>query len=343
MKVIMQKLTISTLSQVVLDKNLDDSIKELDKKVLIIDKNVYKLYKNKLDDYIKKSPKYLFDAKENNKTINEVKKIFSFFIENNVTRETVIIGIGGGITTDITAFAVSTFKRGCRLQLIPTTFLGMIDAAIGGKTAVNFSGLKNAIGSFYPAERVYIYTDFLETLSKEEYNGGWAECLKVSLIKDNGLYEILSDKKKIITLEILHKAIEIKMVLCENDLKDSGERRKLNLGHTFAHLVESASGYTVNHGEAVAIGIRKAAEYSYNEKMISNNEFNKINELLDKYNLPYTVSNEIKKKIKKSGKELIFQDKKAGKRVRLVLFKGFQNIIVKEIYDYQKVIDFITS
>jgi 3-dehydroquinate synthase len=339
----MQKLTISTLSQVVLDKNLDDSIKELDKKVFIIDKNVYKLYKNKLDDYIKESPKYLFDAKENNKTIEEVKKIFSFFLENNVTRETVIIGIGGGITTDITAFTASTFKRGCRLQLIPTTFLGMIDAAIGGKSALNFNGVKNSIGTFYPAEKVHIFSGFLKTLTEKDRKNGWTECLKVSLINDNGLYELLYDGNLIITPEIVQKAIQIKMMLCEKDLYDSNERRKLNLGHTFAHLIESASEYSISHGEAVAIGIRKAAEYSYNEKMISNNEFNKINELLDKYNLPYTVSNEIKKKIKKSGEELIFQDKKAGKRVRLVLFKGFQNIIVKEIYDYQKVIDLITS
>ncbi|MCK5050558.1 MAG: 3-dehydroquinate synthase [Candidatus Cloacimonetes bacterium] len=313
------------------------------KKVVIIDRNIYELNKNKLDVYIKDSPKYFFEAIESNKTLNELRLIYSFFIENNVTRETVILGIGGGITTDIASFAASTFKRGCRLQLIPTTFLGMIDAAIGGKTAVNFNGIKNAIGTFYPAEKVYIHPGFLETLQEKEYNSGWAECLKVSLIMNNGLYEILSDKKSEITLEILQKAIEIKMTLCENDLKDSCERRKLNLGHTFAHLIESASGYTVNHGEAVAIGIRKAAEHSYNEKMIRKNEFNKINELLDKYNLSDIISNEIKSKIKENGKELIFQDKKAGEKVRLVLFRGFQDIIVLEIDNHQKVIDLMTS
>lgn len=310
-------------------------------KVAIIDKNIYELYKNKLDIYIKDSPIYIFNAKESNKTLNESKKIYTFFIENNVTRETVILGIGGGITTDIAAFTASTFKRGCRLQLIPTTFLSMIDAAIGGKTAVNFNGIKNAIGTFYPAEKVYIHPCFLETLSKEDYNSGWAECIKVSLIIDNGLYEILSEKNKNITLEILHKAIEIKMALCENDLKDLGDRRKLNLGHTFAHLIESASGYLVNHGDAVAIGIRKAVEYSYNEKMINKNDFSKIIELLDKYNLPDTISNVIKSKIKKKGEILIFQDKKAGDKLRLVLFQGFQDITIKEIDDHKKVIDFL--
>lgn len=311
--------------------------------VAIIDKNIYELYINKLEVFIKDSPIYIFNAQENNKNIKETQKIYSFFIENNVTRETVIFGIGGGITTDITAFAASTFKRGCKLQLIPTTFLGMIDAAIGGKTAVNFNGIKNAIGTFYPAEKVIINTRFLDTLSNKELQNGWAECLKASLILDNGLYEILSDKKTEITLEILQKAIEIKMTLCENDLIDSGDRRKLNLGHTFAHLIESASEYTVNHGEAVAIGIRKAAEFSYNEKMINVNDFNIIKELLDKYKLPDSISNEIKSKIKTNGEKFIFQDKKAGEKVRLVLFRGFQDVIVKGINEPKKVIDLITS
>lgn len=329
------------ITEIEIIKKIDclDSIKKL----VIIDKNIHKLHINLLDICIKDSPICIFDAKENNKTIDEVKKIFSFFIKNNVTRETVILGIGGGITTDIAAFAASTFKRGCRLQLIPTTFLGMIDAAIGGKTAINFNGIKNAIGTFYPAEKVYIHPGFLETLREKDRQSGWAECLKVSLIKNNGLYEILSDKKSVITPEILHKAIETKMTICENDLKDSGERRILNLGHTFAHIIESASGYTVTHGEAVAIGIRKAAEYSYNEKMISKNELNKITELLDKYKLPDTISNEIKSKIKENGKELILQDKKAGEKIRLVLFNGFQDIIIKEVDNCQKVIDLMVS
>ncbi len=314
-----------------------------DQKVVIIDKNIHKLYKSDLDLLLKDTPIFLFEAEENNKTINEVKKIYTFFIENNVTRETVIIGIGGGITTDIVAFAASTFKRGCKLQLIPTTFLAMIDAAIGGKTAINFNGIKNVVGTFYPAEKVYIHPGFLETLQEIDRQSGWAECLKVALINDNGLYEILKNDNKLVTSEIIEKAIQIKMMHCENDLRDSGERQKLNLGHTFAHLIESASDYTVSHGEAVAIGVRKAAEFSYNEKMISVNDFNIIKELLDKYKLPDSISNEIKSKINKRGRELLFQDKKAGKKVRLVLFQGFQDIIVKEVNDHQKVIDLMIS
>nr|MDA3813867.1 3-dehydroquinate synthase [Candidatus Cloacimonadota bacterium] len=109
---------------------------------------------------------------------------------------------------------------------------------------------------------VIINIEFLRSLSDKELKSGWAECLKVCLIMDNGLYEILKNGNKLVTSKIIKKAIEIKMKLCENDLRDSGERQKLNLGHTFAHLIESASNYKISHGEAVSIGVRKAAEYS---------------------------------------------------------------------------------
>jgi len=310
-------------------------------KVIIIDEFIFKSFGNVLKVILKDAPIYIFSAIESNKTFEEVKKIFSFFIDNKVNRETVIFGIGGGITTDIAAFAASTFKRGCRLQLIPTTFLGMIDASIGGKTAINFKGLKNSIGSFYPAEKIFIYPDFLKTLSEKDLKNGWAECVKVALILDNGLYEILSDKKYEITLEIVQKAIDIKMELCQNDLKDSGERRKLNLGHTFAHIIETASNYKVNHGEAVAIGIRKAAEYSFLKNMIAMKELKEINSLVNIYDLSDSISDMIKSKIKANGEELIQQDKKAGKKVKLVLFKGIQDVVVKEIDDYKKIINLL--
>ncbi|MCF7859275.1 MAG: 3-dehydroquinate synthase [Candidatus Cloacimonetes bacterium] len=308
-------------------------------KIVIIDKYIHKLYKSKLDLFLKDTPTYLFEATEANKILAEVENIYSFFIKNKVNRESVVIGIGGGITTDVTAFAASTFKRGCRLQLIPTTFLGMIDAAIGGKTAVNFNGIKNNIGTFYPAEKVIINTEFLKSLSDIELKNGWVECLKVSLIVDNGLYEILKNNNIIVTSEIIEKAIQIKVMHCENDLHDSGERQKLNLGHTFAHLIESASDYSVKHGEAVAIGVRKAADYSHKEKMITSDELKAINEIYDKYKLPKTISHEIKNKINVKGKKLIQQDKKAGKKVKLVLFRGLFDVVVKEIDDYKKIID----
>ena len=157
-------------------------------KIFIIDKLVYELYKDKMFDIISNNPLLLFEAKEENKNLNEILKIYDFFHDNKVNRSTIIFGIGGGITTDITAFSASTYMRGCRLILIPTTFLGIIDAAIGGKTAINFKGIKNNIGTFYPAEKVIIILEFLKTLPEKEMKNGWVECIKIALIKPLNLY-----------------------------------------------------------------------------------------------------------------------------------------------------------
>ena len=327
MKAIMQKLISNTLSQVVLDKSLDDSIKELDKKVFIIDKNVYNLFKEKLDLLKQDSPFYIFEAEEKKKTLTEVEKTYTFFIKNIVTRNTVIVGIGGGITTDIAAFAASTFKRGCRLQLVPTTFLGMIDAAIGGKTAVNYNGIKNNIGTFYPAEKVIINPQFLDTLPEKEILDGWAECLKVALIENGELLKILLKEKYKITEEIITKAIKIKLSICELDLTDKGERQRLNLGHTFAHIIESLSNYTISHGEAVAYGIKLAADVSYHKKYITSDDHEQILSLLDKYGLLIQIHLKIKD-YPAEVKRILLQDKKNDASINIVLFNQARNVFV---------------
>lgn len=310
---------------------LDQIIIDYTKSVFFIDQQVFNLYEKKLKDLIQKSPIYIFEAMEINKSINAIIKIFSFFIENNVTRETVILGIGGGITTDIVAFAASTFKRGCRLQLIPTTFLGMIDAAIGGKTAVNFNGIKNVIGTFYPAEKVIIDTRFLDSLSKKEMLNGWAECLKVAFIENGELLEILLKEKCKITEEIITKAIEIKMSICEKDLEDKNKRKLLNLGHTFGHVLESISDYQISHGEAVAVGIRVAAYISNELGYLNKNDLEKINDLLNLYDLQIRISTSYINKLKKYGLNILLKDKKATSKLNIILFEGFQKVFIKQV------------
>lgn len=327
----MQKLISNTLSQVVLDKNLDDSIKELDKKVFIIDKNVYKLCKEKLDLLKHDSHFYIFEAKENNKTLSEVEKIYAFFIKNIVTRNTVIVGIGGGITTDIAAFAASTFKRGCRLQLVPTTFLGMIDAAIGGKTAVNYNGIKNNIGTFYPAEKVIINTQFLDTLPEKEMLNGWVECIKLSLISKTELSKLLHNKNELHIEKIIKAAIQIKLSICKKDINDKNERKLLNLGHTFGHVLESISGYQISHGEAVVVGIRVAAYISNKLGYLNKNDLEKINDLLNLYDLPIRVSASYINKLKKYGLDILLKDKKATSKLNVVLFARFQKTFIKQV------------
>jgi 3-dehydroquinate synthase len=300
------------------------------KKVFLFDKKVYQLFENKLGKIIDEAS-FFIAASEKNKSLTEVRKIYNFFKKHNVNRSTVIIGIGGGITTDIAAFAASTFKRGCRLQLIPTTFLGMIDAAVGGKTAVNFNGIKNNIGTFYPAEKVIVNTRFLDTLPKKEMLNGWAECIKIALIKPSNLYDILILKNWKITSEILKLAIDLKLSICEKDLTDSKERRKLNLGHTFGHVLESISDYQISHGEAVAVGIRVVAYISNKLGYLNKNDLGKINNLLNLYDLPIRISASYINKLKKHGLNILLKDKKATSKLNIILFEGFQKTFIKQV------------
>ncbi len=300
---------------------------ESSKKVVIIDRKIYELYYNKLKEHIADSHIYIFHAIEDSKTIDEVKKIFSFFIEKNVTRETIILGIGGGITTDIASFVASTFKRGCRLQLIPTTFLGMIDAAVGGKTAVNFNGIKNAIGTFYPAERVYIYPDFLETLSKEDYNSGWAECVKIALVDNANLLKQLTERRHKMDDYILSEAIRIKMEICNLDFFDNGKRQLLNLGHSVGHIIEVISDFLIPHGISVAIGIRVIAGISFTKNLISQARYNEILDLLRLYDL------DVKQRYKvdfSSIHNILKQDKKNRALMKLILFNE-ESVYIQEM------------
>ncbi|MCD4796751.1 MAG: 3-dehydroquinate synthase, partial [Candidatus Cloacimonetes bacterium] len=252
-----------------------------------------------------------------------------------------IIGIGGGITTDITSFAASTYMRGCRLVLIPTTFLAMIDAAIGGKTAVNFNGIKNNIGTFYPAEKIIISTEFLKTLPEKEMKNGWAECLKMSLIKKSSLYDLLLSKADI--NKIIKKTIELKISICVKDPEDRGERRLLNLGHTFAHIIESISDYEISHGTAVSVGIRAAAKLSLKLGLINVDINEKINNILNMYNLPDYVDAKYRDVLINKGESILNQDKKATSKLNLVLFKGFQEVFLKELNDKKVVLNTLKS
>jgi 3-dehydroquinate synthase len=299
------------------------------KRVFLIDKKVYNKYKNNLDPILSKNPHLLFEASEENKCFEKLTGILDFFHKEKLNRDYHIVCIGGGITTDMGAFAASIYMRGCRLILIPTTFIAMIDASIGGKTAVNYNGIKNNIGTFYPAEKVFIIPDFLRTLPEEEMKNGWAECIKLALIKRSPLFDML--KSKINIKGIIEKAVELKLEICEKDIEDRGERRLLNLGHTFGHVLESISDYQISHGEAVAVGIRVAAYISNKLGYLNKNDLGKINNLLNLYDLPIRISASYINKLKKHGLNILLKDKKATSKLNIILFEGFQKTFIKQV------------
>jgi len=307
--------------------------KDHDHILFIIDQDVHKLFPELVGSVTENYPCYLIRSEEKVKDLSTVTEIYKFLQKHKANRSSVICGIGGGIVTDIAGFAASTYMRGCRLKLVPTTLLAMVDAAIGGKTAVNFSNFKNNIGTFFPAEEVIIIPDLLQSLPDVEYRNGLAECIKISLVKPGDLYDLLLDSEQKVTRQIIEKAMDLKFSLCTLDPEDKNERRVLNLGHTFGHVLETLTGFTIPHGLAIALGIRAAAHLSLEEGLISQVEYEKTILLLNKFDFPSSFKLTVdldKNKVE----EILRRDKKSsyvkGEPIlNLVVFKGFQQAVVR--------------
>lgn len=170
-------------------------------------------------------------------------------------RDTVIIALGGGEIIDVVGYLASTYLRGVPLVLIPTTLLAIVDASIGGKTAVDTPHGKNLIGSYYPAKAIFSDLDTLDSLPEAEWQNGLAEILKAALISDPELWALCDNHWRGQLLEIARRAAEVKIATIEADPYEKGLRRILNFGHTVAHALEAVAEYRVAHGEMVAIGL----------------------------------------------------------------------------------------
>ena len=238
-------------------------------------------------------PGMLVDISEEAKCMETVMEICGWLLENGADRDALVLAIGGGITTDMVGFAASLYKRGVRCAYVPTTLLAQVDAAIGGKTGVNFDGYKNMLGTICQPEFTYICPQVLESLPMEDFQAGAAEMLKTFIIEDNGNYkaavqllkdladdfvaicqgstlsdgearwpEVLLPRLAELT-PLIAAAAKVKADIVSRDQFETGERRKLNLGHTFGHAIESLSHKRhndIDHGHAVALGMVYAAQ-----------------------------------------------------------------------------------
>ncbi len=203
------------------------------------------------------------NAGDISKNLDSLSYIWKQLCDNGATRRSMLINIGGGVVTDIGAFAAATFKRGIPFINVPTTLLGAVDAAVGGKTGINFNGYKNEIGAFCEAEAVIISTTFFKTLPQEEILSGYAEMLKHGLISDKKNYAKLLDANVTAIepeqlLQLLQESVRVKKHIVEEDPIEKGIRRALNLGHTIGHAFESFAlqrKSPIPHGYAVAWGL----------------------------------------------------------------------------------------
>ncbi len=207
-------------------------------------------------------------AGEKYKTPEMLGRILKTALDRGLGRDGVFAGVGGGVICDMTAFAASVYMRGAGLELVPTTLLAMVDAAVGGKTACDFGGAKNAVGTFYPASKLHICPAFIDTLPEAEYRSGLAEAVKTAMLYDPELFSLFKQEKAAVLArdravlgKIIRRCVELKASIVEEDFTEKGRRMELNLGHTFAHALESALGLgEITHGEAVAWGIARALD-----------------------------------------------------------------------------------
>jgi 3-dehydroquinate synthase len=279
--------------------------------IVIIDSNIKAIY-GKYFPF----PHIEVIASEKEKSLSVVADIARKLMDIEADRDTFLLAVGGGITTDIAAFTASIYFRGVDFALVPTTLLSQVDAAIGGKNGVNLDGYKNVLGVIKQPLFTLICPQFLKTLPQSDIKGGLAEMLKTLIIKDREGYCMAASLiKRGYTLEELapyiQKAAEIKAAIVEGDMYEKGERKLLNLGHTFAHAIEKESG--VPHGEAVAIGIILAARLSVKLNILDSREASAIEEDFIKIGLetksplkPELLFSSMKRDKKRSGDTISF-------------------------------------
>lgn len=225
---------------------------------------------------------------EESKDLDICKYIWQTFTENKAGRDSLILNLGGGVVGDLGGFVASIYKRGISYIQIPTTLLAMVDAAIGGKTGVDFMSFKNQLGVFSTAEQIIIWEGFLKSLPKEELRSGFAEALKHSLIADKELWNKLKDihLDSNLSNEIIREAVGIKAKIVEEDPFEKGKRKILNFGHTVGHAIETyflKKGKPIRHGEAVAVGMICAAFLSNKKSSLPKDEMLEIIKQIDFY------------------------------------------------------------
>jgi len=244
-------------------------------------------------------------------------------------RNSTLIAFGGGVIGDMTGFMASIFLRGIKFIQVPTTLLSMVDSSVGGKTGINNKYGKNLIGAFYQPESVHIDTHFLSTLPKREVAAGMAEVLKMAIMFNAVFFENLKDNKERVE-DIIRVSIEIKSDVVNQDEKEKGIRSVLNYGHTFGHVVENLTNYSVYlHGEAVAIGMIMANRLAVKLGYLTKFEEKEIKECLENYNLPtsFKIENE------EDFYEHFFADKKTmNNSIKFILPQGIGNYkIVRDV------------
>ena len=230
----------------------------LNRRALVVtDTGVPVSYSKTIAEQCKESVIYTVAEGESSKSMDMFGQLLQTMLDNGFSRKDCVIAVGGGVVGDLAGFAASAYMRGIDFYNIPTTLLSQIDSSIGGKTAINFGGVKNIVGAFYQPKKVLIDPELLKTLPQRQIANGLAEAIKMSLTSDKTLFEFFENQDIENNLEeIIIRSLNIKKSVVEKDEKEIGLRKILNFGHTIGHGIESSEGMSgLYHGECVALGM----------------------------------------------------------------------------------------
>ncbi len=295
---------------------------------IITDKNVRAHYGDKFPD----TPTYAVEPGEGSKSLEVAGMLYNWLLEMGADRTSFILGLGGGVACDLAGFVASTYMRGVDFGFVATSLLAQVDASVGGKNGVNISGYKNIVGTFNQPKFVICDTNLLSTLPTEEYLNGFAEIVKHTLIADAEMFNFIeenTDELKTYNPALLKRlvthSVKIKATIVQADEREKGERKKLNLGHTWGHAVERVTG--LSHGKSVSVGLEFAARLSSTKGLITSKEYWRIVNLLIALDLPVCVKNnpiEIYE-------AMVMDKKKIEDGISFILMKNIGDVVVEKI------------
>jgi 3-dehydroquinate synthase len=328
----MQEVHLTTpagVSEIVVGELLSSRLQMLEQEpILMIDENVLVQHHDLFEPF----RSVVIPSGESHKTLQTVEALYRELVTHEADRSTLMVGVGGGLATDVAGFVASTFLRGTPFGFISSTLLGQVDASIGGKNGVNLDGYKNMLGTIRQPSFVWCDLSLLRTLESREYVSGIAEVIKYGFIWDIHFLEYLEEhmeallKQNLGVLEhVVTTSASIKTDVVQKDEKEADLRKILNFGHTIGHAIERNKG--ILHGEAVGVGMVLAARLSHLQGILSASEVDRVEQLVRSAGLPTGMKldpEEIYQNIRKD-------KKKSGEDVHFVLLKGLGNTVIRPI------------
>lgn len=315
----MSSINIEGVSTLYVDRVIDilDDILPKSRVIVITDVNIDRLY----PDLVGRYEHIVIGCGEAIKSLQTIEMIYSRLMAMGADRSTFLLGIGGGIVTDITGFVAATYMRGVEFGFVSTSLLGQVDASVGGKNGVNVGGYKNMVGTFLQPRFVVSDVEMLRTLPRREFRAGMAEAVKSAIVGDAELFEFIeryANDKLYTDVEalqnIVSRSVAVKSAIVAEDEREAGRRRVLNLGHTIAHAIEKST-HELNHGEAVAVGLSMIAHASAKLGMMLEGDAERVDALLAKLGfeleLPVSLTNVLR--------EVRYDKKKRDNIIRVVM------------------------